>query len=238
MSTAATYTEDFSPRNLFVQCLLMSAVFYLWSSPLIQPVKIMVVLFHEMSHGLVAILSGGEVRSIVVTANEGGACETVGGHGPLIVSAGYLGSMMFGGLLLYLSKFRSVVPVIYTLLTLTLAAAIFTVLHDPYSRTFATGLAGAFICIGLLAPNFLGVLFLRILGTVSCLYSIIDIYCDILADSGAGSLQNDAVAFSQLTGVPASTVGMAWLAVSVVFFLIVLKAVLKPPRPAPDRQGG
>lgn len=228
MSRTANYSETFSPFTVFLQAFLMTVVFYMWSSPVIQPIKIMVVLFHEMSHGLMALASGGEVLRIVVTADEGGACETAGGVGELIVSAGYLGSMLFGGLILYLSKIRACVPMVYSLLALILAAAIFSVLHDPYSRTFATGLAGCFIFLGLLAPVFLGVLFLRILGTVSCLYSIIDIYSDILATGAETLAENDAVAFSNLTGVPASTVGLIWLCVSVVFFLFVLKAIARP----------
>ena len=234
MSATATTQEEFSPQVLFIQCALMSLVVYAWSSPFIQPVKIMVVLFHEMSHGLMALLSGGEVLRIVITADEGGACETQGGVGTLIVSAGYLGSMLFGGLLLYLSRFRSCVPVVYTLLSLTLGAALFTVLHDPYSRTFATALAGSFIFLGLLAPTFLGVVFLRVLGTVSCLYSIIDIYVDILADHGEQFAENDAVAFANLTGVPASTVGAAWLGISVAFFIVVLRALMRPRASSPS----
>ena len=234
MTSTATTHEEFSLPTLFLQCALMSLVIYAWSSPVIQPVKIMVVLFHEMSHGLMALASGGDVLRIVITADEGGSCETQGGIGTLIVSAGYLGSMLFGGLLLYLSRFRSCVPVVYTLLSLTLGAALFTVLHDPYSRTFATALAGSFIFLGLLAPAFVGVFFLRVLGTVSCLYSIIDIYVDILADHGEQFAQNDAIAFANLTGIPASTVGAAWLGISLVFFVLVLRALVRPGSAAPS----
>jgi hypothetical protein len=227
MGAAHEHNEEFSPQLLVFQCFLTAVVFHLWSSPILQPIKIMVVLFHEMSHGLMAILSGGEVVEIVITPDEGGACETSGGIGLLIVSAGYLGSMFFGGLLLYLSKFRGSVPVVYTFLSLILAAAIFTVLEDPYPRTFATALAGCFIFLGLLAPAFLGVFFLRALGTVSCLYSIFDIYWDVLADDRPlHAVQNDAVAFADMTGIPASTVGLAWLVLSAGFFLVVLKSAL------------
>ena len=218
---------ELSAWSLFLQCSLMGVVFYLWSSPVMQPVKIMVVLFHEMSHGIVALASGGQVRSIMVTADEGGACETVGGVALLIVSAGYLGSMFFGGLLLYLSNIRGSAPIVYTLLTLVLASAIMTVLHDPYSRTFATALAGSFICIGLLAPNWVAVFFLRVLGTVSCLYSMIDIYSDILATPSTHVADNDATAFARLTGIPPATVGIVWLLASFVFFLVVLKSTLR-----------
>jgi len=228
MSHAAEDTDGVSIPLLITQCLLIFLVFYLWSSPIIQPVKVMVVLFHEMSHGLMAVLSGGRVLDIAVTADEGGACETEGGWAPLIVSAGYLGSMIFGGLLLYLSKYRGAVPAVYTLLTLVLASAIFTVLHDPFSRTFAVGLAACFIFLGLIAPTAIGRLFLRVVGTVSCLYSILDIYWDVLASGRAGYvIENDAVAFSSLTGVPSQLVGVVWLSGSAIYFLSILRIIIR-----------
>jgi hypothetical protein len=227
MARAAEFQEGVSVPRVVWQCFLISAVFYLWASPVIQPVKIMVVLFHEMSHGLMALASGGRVLDIVITSDEGGACETEGGAALLIVSAGYLGSMFFGGLLLYLSRFKGCVPIVFTALTLTLGAAIFTVLHDPYSRTFASALAGSFVFAGLLSPAVVGAFFLRILGTVSCLYSIFDIYWDVIANGSPGKLaENDATAFSQLTGMPSEAVGLLWLGVSAVYFLAVLKIVV------------
>jgi hypothetical protein len=226
MVRAAEYQEGVSVPLIVWQCFLTSAVFYMWASPVIQPVKLMVVLFHEMSHGLMALASGGSVLEIVITADEGGACATEGGAAILIVSAGYLGSMFFGGLLLYLSRFKGCVPVVFTALTLVLGAAIFTVLHDPYSRTFASALAASFLFVGLFSPTVVGAFFLRILGTVSCLYSIFDIYWDILAEGSSSLGQNDAVAFSELTGIPSDAVGMMWLAVSTLYFLVVLKIIV------------
>jgi len=239
MATASDYPEGVSIPHVIWQCFLMTAVFYLWSSPVIQPVKIMVVLFHEMSHGLMALVTGGKVLTIMITADEGGSCETEGGAAALIVSAGYLGSMFFGGLLLYLSRFRGCVPVVYTFLTLTVVSAIFTVLHDPYSRTFATGLAAAFIFLGLLAPTILGALFLRVLGTVSCLYSIFDIYWDVLATRpGRNAPENDAIAFSSLTGVDSQLVGGLWLVISIIYFVVIVKIILRqgsPPVAVPGK---
>lgn len=220
-----------STSQVLLQCLLMCLVFYLWASPAIQPVKIMVVLFHEMSHGLAAIATGGQVLEIAVTADEGGACETQGGIPAVIVSAGYLGSMFFGGLVLYLSKFRRCVPFVYTLLALTVGAAILKVLHDPYSRTFATALAASFIVLGLLTPALVSALFLRLIGTVSCLYSIFDIYWDVLAARPAdGGIANDAEAFASLTGISAELVGAFWLAASIVYFLSILRIMVREPR--------
>ena len=232
MARSSGYAENFSVSQFILQCGLICAVFGFWHSPVIQPLKLMVVLFHEMSHGLMALLSGGQVHSVVLTADEGGACETSGGVALMIVSAGYLGSMAMGGLMLILSRAKACVTLVYILLFMTLTAAIFTVLHDPYSRRFATGLAAAFLVLGFLVPTILGSLFLRMLGTVSCLYSIFDIYWDILATDRPGyTVENDAVALARLTGIAPQAVGLLWLALSVLFFLVALKMmVLSDPR--------
>ena len=91
----------------------------------------------------------------------------------------------------------------------------------------ASGLAVAFVLCGFLAPSTIGLLLLRAIGTFTCIYSIFDIYWDILADQGAAFNQNDAMAFSQLTGAEPQVVGAAWLVACLVFFLVVLKNVLQ-----------
>jgi hypothetical protein len=222
-------TSTISLHSLVLQMGILCAVFYLWPTPAVQPVKLMVVLFHEMSHGLMAIATGGKVISICITADEGGACETEGGVEALIVSVGYLGSMFLGAMVLHLSRARHFVPVVYALLTLTLVAAAATVLRDDYSRTFASCLAGAFVFLGFIGPAALGAFFLRVIGTFACVYSLFDIYWDVLADTGGEPAVNDAVAFAALTGVEPQTVGMAWMLVSAVFFLVALRSVLTAP---------
>ncbi len=228
MSTSGNnQTEGISLQSLMLQMMLLCAVFYLWSSPVLHPIKLMVVLFHEMSHGLMALLTGGDVISIVITSDEGGACETEGGIEAAIVSAGYLGSMFVGGMVLYLSRSKQAVPVAFGMLTLLMVAAVATVLRDDYSRTFASCLAGGFIFLGFITPPAFGAFFLRAIGTFTCVYSLFDIYWDVLADHGEEvMMMNDATAFSQITGADPHLVGMMWMLASVVFFVVVMKGAL------------
>lgn len=238
MGRSSSFSESFSVTQFLLQSTLICGVFALWKSPALQPVKLMVVLFHELSHGMVALLSGGQVHAVTLTADEGGWCETSGGVPLLIVSAGYLGSMALGGLMLFLSRVRVSITLVYTLLFLVLTAAIFSVLRDPYTRRFATALAGGFLLLGFIVPTILGAMFLRILGTVGCLYSIFDIYFDILAPGKSGqTTENDAVAIAHLTGASPQVIGFLWLAASVTYFLVVLKVmVLSEPPAAPAAQ--
>jgi hypothetical protein len=234
MSTLAGGERGVSLSRAALQVCCVGLAFCLWHLPAIQPIKLMVVLLHEMSHGLMALASGGTVHQILITPDEGGACQSEGGNAALIAGAGYLGSMFFGGMILRAARGGAGVTVTYALLTLLVLGAAVTVLHDPYSRTFALALAGTSLFLGLLAPEFLGALCLRAVGTVSCLYAIVDIYGDLLASAPRTmGLENDAETFAALTGMPAQGVGISWLAVSVLFFLVILKASLQgQPEPA------
>ena len=236
MSTPPGGGRALSIAQTALQVVLIGLIFLGWSTPFLQPIKLMVVLLHEMSHGLMALASGGTVYDIVITADEGGACRSGGGNGALIAAAGYLGSMFFGGMILRASRGGSGVPVAFALLTLLLLGAAVTVIHDSYSRTFAMTLAGIFIFLGLIAPLVIGALALRLMGTVSCLYAIFDIYSDLLIGGGSGKFENDAQTFSNLTGVPVQAVGVAWFLVSVLFFIAILKSSLEaaPSRPATE----
>jgi peptidase M50B-like protein len=241
MSTPPGGGRALSIAQTALQVALIGLIFLGWSTPFLQPIKLMVVLLHEMSHGLMALASGGTVYDIVITADEGGACRSGGGNGALIAAAGYLGSMFFGGMILRASRGRAGVPVAFALLTLLLLGAAVTVIHDSYSRTFAMTLAGIFIFLGLIAPIVIGAIGLRVMGTVSCLYAIFDIYSDLLIGGGGGGgrFENDAQTFSNLTGAPVQAVGVAWFLVSVLFFIAILRSSLevapaKAAEPAPE----
>ncbi len=55
--------------------------------------------FHEISHGLAAIISGGSVERIVLHLKGSGLCYTVGGWEPLVSFAGYSGAIIWGAII-------------------------------------------------------------------------------------------------------------------------------------------
>jgi len=56
--------------------------------------------FHEISHGLAALLTGGSIHSITLNFNGSGICTTRGGSAFIISFSGYAGSALWG-LLIY-----------------------------------------------------------------------------------------------------------------------------------------
>ncbi|MFC1749526.1 M50 family metallopeptidase [Pseudomonadota bacterium] len=62
--------------------------------------------FHEISHGLAAMLTGGSIDRIELNLNGSGVCYTYGGSSFLVTLSGYLGASVIGAVL-YLSVSNS-----------------------------------------------------------------------------------------------------------------------------------
>src|SRR5919109_753500 len=89
---------------LFLGIAVASVCF--WLTPALYPLKIFVVFIHETGHALATVLTGGRVVSMVVTPWESGYVQAIGGTPVLMASAGYIGSALFGGVMLLLSGRR------------------------------------------------------------------------------------------------------------------------------------
>ena len=66
-------------KRLLVPLLLAAVVYAFWSTVFVWPLRLFVVLLHEVSHGLAAVATGGRIVSIELSPAEGGLCTTAGG---------------------------------------------------------------------------------------------------------------------------------------------------------------
>ena len=80
--------------------LYFGALWFMWDTPVVYPLKIFVVLLHEVSHAVAAVATGGHVDRIVLDPYQGGAAYVTGGNAFITLSAGYLGSLAWGVLLI------------------------------------------------------------------------------------------------------------------------------------------
>ena len=74
-----------------------------WNHAWIQPLKLIVVFLHEVSHAIGALITGGSVESIFISWDESGHTITSGGDFLTIASAGYIGCIFWGSLMLFIS---------------------------------------------------------------------------------------------------------------------------------------
>ena len=90
--------------------LYFVGIWALWDTAFVYPIKVFVVLLHEISHAAAAIATGGSVERIVLDANQGGAAYTRGGIPFITMSAGYLGSLLWGVLFVMLGFSKRIRP--------------------------------------------------------------------------------------------------------------------------------
>jgi len=209
-----------APRRLLLLLAIAAAALVLWDTFLVYPFRLFVVLLHEISHGLAAVLTGGAIESIDLRFDEGGVCRTRGGWPLLILNAGYLGSLFWGATFLVLgerrTRSRSVIAAIgaFTLVvTLLYVRTLFGVVYGLLA-------GGALLAVAARLRPAVSEVLLAAIGATSALYAVWDIASDVLFRH---SNQSDAAALAALTSVPAIVWGVAWIAVSVGVLGYVLK---------------
>lgn len=212
---------------------LVVVVGLLWHTWAVYPLRILVVFFHELSHGLAAVVTGGEIVRIQVVAQEGGLCVTMGGSRFFTLSAGYLGSLVWGGAILLLAARtrldRAVSIALGAILLLT--TLFFVRPFIGFGFLFGLGSGLALVSVGLFLPQGVNDYLLRFVGLTSCLYAVLDIKSDIL---DRPELRSDAVMLAEVTGIPSTVWGVLWIAVALVgsLYFLVVACKVRPERAA------
>jgi hypothetical protein len=200
------------------------ALWFLWPTPVVYPIKIFVVLLHEVSHGLAAVATGGAIQRIELSPNEGGLTIALGGSPFFMLSAGYLGSLMWGLLLILAAGARphSLRWVLGALGVFVLGMALLFV-RGWFGWIFAV-VAGAALLFGAqrLRPDLQRIV-LTGLGVTSAMYALLDIRSDILSRP---ELRSDAHMLSELTGIPTPIWGILWIGIGLVACWFVGKRLL------------
>lgn len=196
-------------------------VWFLWTTPWVAPLRLLMVLLHEVSHGLAALATGGRIREIVVTLDEGGWCACPGGNAFVTLSAGYLGSLAWGAGMLAAAPAGGRPSRLVLGGTGVLLLA-FAVLHaGGATAVLVGGVSGAVLVAASLKLGTTGrAVALAFLGLTSCLYAVLDVKSDVLERPGAPS---DAAALADITGIPGVLWGLAWIAVSLAVSARVLR---------------
>jgi hypothetical protein len=211
--------SDLDGRTVGLLLALFVVVALLWGTVIVAPLKIFVVLLHEISHGLAAIATGGSIERIEINAQQGGLAFTRGGSRFVTLTAGYLGSMLWGGVILLtasrtkLDRYLSIGIGGFLLLVTLLYV------RTTFGFAFSLVFGGAMVAMGLLLSDRVNDLVLRLIGLTSCLYAVLDILDDVLRRPGIGS---DADMLAELTGVPSLVWGVLWMAAAVAATTVFL----------------
>ncbi|ETW06703.1 hypothetical protein, variant [Aphanomyces invadans] len=203
--------SDNQLQSIFVICGYTVLIFKLWRFPLLHPFKILTVFLHELGHALAVWMTCGKVTSMEVHPNEGGVTSYAGGVALIIVPAGYLGSAVWGMALVIASPERLASEIAAGVLIFFLVLFIYYA-KNAYMRWLNAGfivILGGLIALDRLVDG--GVHALRFvilfMGVMSCLFSIYDIWDDLIARRINDS---DASVFAKMTHTSSRCWGVIW----------------------------
>jgi|TARA_Y100000310_G_scaffold281529_4_gene302055 hypothetical protein len=221
-------------KQILILAALITAIFLLWQYPLLYPLKLLVVFFHESSHALMTVSTGGSVQSFVIDQMQGGYVISAGGNRFLTLTAGYLGSLMWG-VVIYLVAVRTdldkAMMVILGVAVLAIAASFIT---EPFPLAFAGGVGIALIVSGWKLGTDINDLILRVIGMTNLIYVPYDIYSDTIARS---HLRSDAFMLAEEFGGAGWLWGGFWLVISLILVATTVVLGLAPrqePQPPDD----
>jgi len=196
--------------------LFFVALWLLWDTSVVYPLKIFVVLLHEASHAIAVVATGGTLDRITLDPRQGGATYFSGGNAILALSAGYLGSLMWGGLMFSAARAKwirtdwvnGVIGGLVILLTIFVVRGAFGII---FGILFGLAMITASHKIGAAMNRHL----LVTLGLTSALYAVLDIKSDIL---DRPELRSDAYMLAEVTGIGTTTTwGIVWITIAVAF---------------------
>jgi hypothetical protein len=201
----------------------------LWRVPvlgwLVYPLRLLGTFVHELSHGLAAYASGGSLQRFVVNPDLSGMAWSAGGVRWIVASAGYIGSAVFGALLLLLQR---VAPARVLLFLLGAALALLCLL---YVRNTFGALSGLGLAAGLmLAGVLLRAAWSEALMLVISLQVLLDGFgslLDLFTLSRGDQVHTDAHTLAQLSGLPAPFWAVLWALLSAVLAMLVLRLVYR-----------
>jgi len=248
-------SQDARPQAM---TLLIAATIsvVLWFIPfaefLTYPFRIFVTFIHEGGHALAALLTGNSVASLSVAMNASG--ETYTSQGGIISqvfisSAGYVGAMAFGAMLLIL--IRKAVAARIVLLACGVLVFGMTMIFgfikplfwmNAWSGIPFTLFAGLIISAGLvLIARFASarvatffVSFLAVQCVLNALFDLKTVF--FLSSPFAPSVQTDALNMASATGIPAIFWTIAWIAfaLGILWFAMRLYVARRESSYQPD----
>lgn len=237
-------SQDARPQAMTL--LVATAIsLLLWFIPfawiLYYPFELFVTFIHEGGHALAALLTGNSVHYLWVATNTEGQTQTTSGgliSQIFVSSAGYLGAMAYGALLLVLIR-RAVAARIVLLVSglyILALTIIFGLIKPIYSLDGLSGIpftvlagvviSGALVLIAKFAGARVATFFMSFLAVqcvLNALFNLKDLFT-LSSPFGSAFVHTDAVNMARITGIPAIFWAAFWivLALGILWFVMRL----------------
>lgn len=221
---------------LFATALSLCLWFLPYAEFLAYPFRIFVTFIHEGGHALAAFVTGNSVRSLSVSPDGSGLVYSTSSSlwaAMFVSSAGYLGAMSFGALLLWLVRVRVRAGAVLAgagalVLLLATAFGFLAPLWNwelPGLFTLVVGVAlpaGLFAAAKYLKPR--AAAFLVSFLAVQCVLNAVFDLRNVLFASAFTDAHSDALNMQQATGIPSVLWVLFWIGVAFIILTLALRA--------------
>lgn len=199
---------------------ITAAVFLLWNTAALVPLKILIVFLHELSHVIAIAATGGSVESLSISPQQGGLVQARGGNRFISLSAGYLGSLTIGFALLLSALKTRADRVIMGLCGVVMLAVAALYIRESFALAFSVGAGCIMLVMALYLSHAINDLALRVIGLTSMIYVPYDIFSDTIARP---NLRSDARMLAEEFGGTTVIWGGLWLVISMVVIGLCLR---------------
>lgn len=230
--------------ELRTMAVALLATLLLWNLPqgglLLYPFKVLATWLHELSHGLAMLLTGTGFDRVVIYRDTSGLAYAKSGAGPfaaaVIAAAGYMGTPVWGALLLVITPTARSARIALLVLGGLLGLSAITVVATPNGDTFgpwAIGAIGAaFALAAVILPGRWRVAVAHFVAAQACVNALLDIR--VLMRPSQVVNGQETGAFSDAHSMAAHTFGSTelwavwfWAVVWLVWSLVVLYIALR-----------
>jgi hypothetical protein len=230
----------------------------LWFIPFAEilsyPFRIFVTFIHEGGHAVAALLTGNSVQSLSVSMSGSGETYTTQGgmlSQMFVSSAGYLGAMSFGALLLVLVRRAVAARIILfgsagLILVLTMVFGFFkpvfaaswgSLTGIPFTLFAGLTLSFALFLLGKFTSTRVAMFVVSIIAVQCVLNALLDLKTVFFLSSPfAASVPNDAVNMANATGIPAIFWAIVWIAIAFGILALALRVYVSARDRAFDAQ--
>ena len=239
---------------LFAAAISIVLWFVPFAEILSYPFRIFVTFIHEGGHAIAALLTGNSVQSLSVSMNGAGETYTTEGgtfSRMLVSSAGYLGAMTFGALLLVLIRRAVAARVVLigsaaVILVLTTIFGLFkpivagswsSLSGIPFTLFAGVALAIGLVAVARFASPVVATFVVSLLAVQCVLNALLDLKTVFFLSSPfATSVPTDAVNMYNATGIPAIIWAIIWIVIAFGILFIALRLYIAARDRAFDAQ--
>jgi hypothetical protein len=237
-------SDDARPQatTLLLAAALSIALWFIpFAEVLGYPFRIFVTFIHEGGHAIAALLTGNSVQSLSVAMNASGETYTTQGgvfSQMLVSSAGYLGAMTYGAILLVLIRravaarvvllgsavLILVLTTVFGLIKPLLAGSWNSLSGVPFTLVAGVALAIGLVAVARFASARVATFVVSLLAVQCVLNALLDLKNVLFLSSPfAPTIPTDALNMRNATGIPAIIWAAAWIVVAFGILFLALR---------------